>query len=118
MYAMRYKKEYLNNIPRGKFLSALNAEGIPCGWGLGVLEGFPMHREGLIEDSLTSKTFREIYSEVRLNAYREQNNCPEADTLRDEVMGFSGSLLLGSKKDMDDIADAFLKIYENRDKLL
>jgi len=26
-------------------------------------------------------------------------------------------MLLGAKKDMDDIADAILKVYENRDEL-
>jgi len=26
--------------------------------------------------------------------------------------------LLGTKKDMDDVADAMLKVYENRDKLV
>jgi hypothetical protein len=30
---------------------------------------------------------------------------------------FGQNLLLGAKKDMDDIADAILKVYENREKL-
>jgi len=118
-YPFRYKKEHFNDIPREKFLSALRAEGIPCSWGLGVLEGFPINREGLIEETLNSKTFQKIYSKQRLNKYREQNHCPECDQLSEEVAGFSGTgPLLGTKKDMDDIADAILKIYENRDKLV
>jgi len=117
-YALRYKKEHFNGIPREKFLSALRAEGIPCSWGLGVIEGLPINKEGLIEETLNSKSFQKIYSEERLNKYREQNHCPESDQLCEETMGFSGEFFIGTKKDMDDIADAILKIYENRDKLV
>jgi len=85
---------------------------------LGVLEGFPINREGLIEDTLNSKTFQKIYSPERLAEYREKNFCPESDRLSEEVMGFHGDIFLGTKKDMDDIADAILKIYENKDALI
>ncbi len=117
-YALRYKKEQFNGIPREKFLSALRAEGISCSWGLGVIEGLPINKEGLIEETLNSKSFQKIYSKERLNKYREQNHCPECDQLCEETMGFSGEFFIGTKKDMDDIADAILKIYENRDKLV
>ena len=43
--------------------------------------------------------------------------CPANDRLCEEAVWFSQTLLLGTKKDIDDIADALLKIYENRDKL-
>ena len=117
-YALRYRKELFNDIPREKFIAALRAEGIPCSWGLGVLEGFPINREGLIEEALNSVVFEKIYSKQRLEKYREQNQCPESDKLSKEVMGFSGEFFLGTAKDMDDIADAILKIYDNRDKLV
>ena len=116
-YALRYEKEYFDDVPRDKFIAAMRAEGIPCSWGLGVLEGHPINREGLIEEALNSHIFRRIYSQERLKKYREQNQCPESDQLSKEVMGFSGELLLGAKKDMDDIADAIFKICENKDKL-
>lgn len=117
-YALRYKKEHFNDIPREKFIAALRAEGIPCSWGLGVLEGFPINREGLIEEALNSEAFKKFYSKQRLEKYREQNQCPESDKLSKEVMGFSGEFFLGTIKDMDDIADAIQKIYDNRDKLV
>jgi len=118
-YAFRYKKEHFNNLPRKRFLSALRAEGIPCSSGLGTIgsTSTPMNREGLIEDALNSKSFQKIYSKDRLNKYREQNHCPESDQLCKEVAGFGQNLLLGTKRDMDDVADTILKIYENRDKL-
>jgi perosamine synthetase len=117
-YTLRYKKEHFNNLPRKRFLSALKAEGIPCSWGVGVLEGLPLHREGLIEQTLSSTTFQKIYSKERLNKYREDNHCPESDLLADEVMGFPGRLFLGSRQEMDDVVNAIVKIYENRIALL
>ncbi len=35
LYPFRYKKEHFNGVSRGKFLSALTAEGIPCSRGYG-----------------------------------------------------------------------------------
>jgi dTDP-4-amino-4,6-dideoxygalactose transaminase len=118
-YAFRYRKEDFNNLPRNKFLSALRAEGIPCSFGLGTIgsTSTPMNKEGLIEDALNSKSFQRIYSKDRLNRYREQNHCPESDQLCEEVAGFGQRLLLGTKRDMDDIADAIVQIFENRDRL-
>ncbi len=112
LYPFRYKKEHFNNIPRGKFLSALSAEGIPCSGGYG-----PQYKDGLIEVALNSKNFKRSFSKKRLNKYREQNHYPDNDQLCKEAVWLSQSMLLGTKRDMDDIAAATLKIYENRNKL-
>ena len=45
------------------------------------------------------------------------SECPENDLLCSEAVWFFQSLLLGSREDMDDIASAIEKIYENRDQL-
>ena len=113
MYAFRYKKEHFNDIPRKKFLEALTAEGIPN------YTGYPeiLNKEPFIEDTLNSKTFQKIYSKERLNRYRRNIDCPENDKLVKETVWIFQERLLGNKKDMNDIADAILKIYENRDKL-
>ena len=112
LYPFRYKKEYFNNVPRSKFLSALSAEGIPCSGGYG-----PQNKDGLIEEALNSSGYKRLYSSMRLKRYREENHYPDNDQLCKEAVWFSQSMLLGTKGDMDDIADAILKIYENRDKL-
>ena len=112
LYPFRYKKEHFNNIPRSKFLSALSAEGIPCSGGYG-----PQYKDGLIEEALNSTGYKRLYSRERLKRYRRENHYPDNDQLCKEAVWFSQTLLLGTKRDMDDIADAILKIYENRDKL-
>ena len=112
LYPFRYKKEHFNNNSRSKFLSALSAEGIPCSGGYG-----PQYKDGFIEESLNSVGYKRLYSRERLKRYRRENHYPDNDQLCKEAVWFSQTLLLGTKRDMDDIADAILKVYENRDKL-
>ena len=112
LYPFRYKKEHFNNAPRNKFLAAMRAEGVPCSGGYG-----PQYKDGLIEDALNSKNFKRSFSKARLNKYRQELNFPDNDQLCREAVWLSQSMLLGSKSDIGDIADAILKISENRDKL-
>ncbi|MBN2314355.1 MAG: DegT/DnrJ/EryC1/StrS family aminotransferase [Sedimentisphaerales bacterium] len=113
LYPFRYKKEQFNNMSRDRFLSALRAEGVPCSGGYG-----PQYNDGLIEAALNSKNFKRSFSKARLKKYREELHYPDNDQLCKEAVWFSQSMLLGSKADIDDIADAIQKIYENRDKLV
>ena len=113
LYPFRYKKEHFNNAPRQKFLSALSAEGVPCSGGYG-----PQYKDGLVEEALNSRGYNRLFSKRRLARYREELHYPDNDQLCEEAVWFSQNLLLGTRQDMDDIADAILKIYENRDKLV
>ena len=99
-------------MPRGKFLAALRAEGIPCSGGYG-----PLTKDPFFEQTLNSRDFRRMYSKKQLDHCREQNHCPDDDRLCREAVWLSQNMLLGTRADMDDIADAILKVYESRDKL-
>jgi perosamine synthetase len=112
LYPFRYKKEHFNNLSRAKFLSALSAEGIPCSGGYG-----PQYNDGLIEEALNSPGYKRLYSRERLKRYRQELHYPDNDQLCKEAVWFTQNMLLGPKEDIDDIADAILKVYENRDKL-
>ncbi len=112
LYPFRYISKEFNDVPRDRFIRALNAEGIPCSSGYG-----PQNKDGLIEDQLTSKGFKRLFSESRLKQWREQNVLPGNDKLCNEAVIFYQSMLLGSRSDMDDIVNAITKIYENRDFL-
>ena len=113
MYPFRYKKAVFNNIPKQKFIQALQAEGIPCSEGYG-----PQNRYGLIEEALNSKGYKRLFSKQRLDRYREENHLPGNNQLCEEAVCIYQSNLLAGKKDMDDIANAITKIYENRDQLI
>jgi perosamine synthetase len=59
-----------------------------------------------------------MYSPARLRQYREQMDYPNCDRVCQEmVMLWASGPLLGNRQDMDDVADAIFKVYENKDKL-
>lgn len=112
LFPFRYQKEAFNQVPREKFLAALTAEGIPCSGGYG-----PANKDGSIEEALNSKSYQRLFSKERLDQYRRDSALPKNDQLCREAVWFGQNMLLGTRQDMDDIADAVEKIYENRDKL-
>jgi len=114
IYAMTYRKEHFNNADRSKFLKALRAEGISL--SAYITQG--LHKEPWVEHILSSRVYKKMFSKKRLQKYREENRCPNCDKVCQElVMIWASGPLLGTKEDMDDVADAIQKVYENRDKL-
>lgn len=114
LYAMRYCKDQFNNIERDKFLKALGAEGI----SLSPYIARGLHREPWVDHILKSRVYQKTFSAQRLQQYREAMACPKCDQVCQEMaMIWASGPLLGTKDDMDDIANAILKLYENRDKL-
>ena len=116
-YGFRYKKEPFDGLPRDKFIAAMRAEGIALDAALGVLSGTPMNKEGCLEDAFRSKLYQRIYPQEKLARYQADNECPHCDELVGETVGFHQGMLLGSRQDMGDIANAAAKIYEHRRKL-
>jgi len=110
LFPFRYKKEQVNGLSREGFLKALQAEGIPCSGGY-----TPVNRMPYIENVFKSKNFRLMYPEELLdyNKYMARTSCPLNDQLCLEAVWFGQNMLLGDKKDMDDIADAIEKVCSN-----
>lgn len=114
LYAMSYKKEHCNNIDRARFLKALEAEGI----SLSPYIERGLHREPWVDNVIKTKAYQKMFSARRLKQFRDEISCPKCDQVCEEmVMLWASGPLLGSRADMDDVADAILKVYENRDKL-
>ena len=114
LYAMRYRKEHFNNVDRARFLKAVDAEGV----NLSPYITRGLHREPWVDNVLKSKVYQKMFSPRRLEQYRDQLSCPNCDKVCEEMaMIWASGPLLGAREDMDDIADAILKVYENRDQL-
>ncbi len=114
LYPTTYKKEHFNNATRTQFLKALSAEGV----SLSPYIARGLHREPWIDNILNSRVYKKMFSARRLKEYSEQRDCPVCDQVCEEMaMLWASGPLLGTKQDMDDIADAIEKVYENRDKL-
>lgn len=113
MYPFRFISEEFGGVKRESFIEALRAEGIPCSPGYGQ-----QNKYGIIEEALASKGYMRLFTESRLRQWREQNHLPGNDQLCSEAVIFGQNMLLGTRSDMDDIANAIFKIYENRESLL
>ena len=115
LYMMSYHKEHFNNASRSKFLKALRAEGV----GMSPYISQGLHKEPWVDHVLNLDVYKSFYSRERIQKYRDELSLPNTDKVTDEelIMLWSSGPLLGTKDDMDDVANAIIKIYENRDQL-
>ncbi len=114
LYSMSYLKEHFNDVDRDTFLKAVRAEGV----SLSPYIKNGLHKEPWIEHILSRPVYKKMYSKKRLKEYRRESHCPNCDKVCAEMaMIWASGPLLGTKEDMDDVANAIIKVYENRDKL-
>ncbi len=120
-FSFRYKKEHFGGASRAQFLKALRGEGVHFGasGGSNCQHNHAINKsDGYLERTLTGKSFSKIYSKERLDRYRQMSECPDNDQLFTEYVGGGGKqIFMNTKKDMDEIYSAILKVYENRDQL-
>jgi perosamine synthetase len=113
LYMFRYDPAHFANLPRSRFLAALNAEGIPSSGGY-----TPLNKEPFLKHTFDSRAYRAIYSPKQLVEWAERNHCPVNDKLCEEAVWFTQTMLLGPRGDMDQIADAVRKIQSQAAALL
>lgn len=113
LYMFRYDKREFQQMDRSKFLKALVAEGIPCSGGYGM-----MNKEKYVTDLAKNKHYLKVYGEKTMSDWLEQNHCPQNDQLCEEAVWFTQTMLLGSRKDMEQIAQAVQKIRKHAGDLV
>jgi perosamine synthetase len=113
LYMLRYDPAHFAGVPLARFLAALGKEGIPGGSGYS-----PLNKEPFVKQTLNSRVYRAMYSEPELSEWEERNACPENDKLCEEAVWFEQTMLLGSKRDMDQIGEAVHKIQEHAAELV
>ena len=114
LYTWSYKKEHFNNAPREKFLKAVAAEGI----SLSPYIANGMHREPWTDHIATLPEYKAMYGAARLKKFKDELNLPKCDQVcQDMVMLWASGPLLGTTDDMDDLINAVMKVYDNRDQL-
>jgi dTDP-4-amino-4,6-dideoxygalactose transaminase len=114
-YQLIYEKECFNNLPKTKFQEAMRAEGI--GFGNGIDSS--LHLNPFIETYFNLRAFQKIFSKERLDKYRRENHCPVNERIDKETgLSLGQRVFLGTKKDMEDIVAATVKIQKNSSKLL
>jgi perosamine synthetase len=108
LYMFRYDKNRFDGISRAKFLEALSAEGVPCSGGYGQ-----MNKDTYVTGLAKNRHYLKIYGEKTMNEWLERNQCPQNDKVSsEEVIWLFQTMLLGSKTDMEQIAEAVRKIQK------
>ena len=100
-YVFRYREEVFDSVPRDAFVAALAAEGVPC--------------DGQFYEALPRSALLRL-DPVRYPAWAavEQPPCPVAERAAyRESVWLPHHLLLGSAKDVDQIAEAIAKVCDN-----
>jgi hypothetical protein len=60
-----------------------------------------------------SRVFQALYPKERLDRWVEQNRCPVNDRLCEEAVWFTQTMLLDTRRGMEQIAEAIRKIQVN-----
>ena len=114
-YQLIYEKQYFNDLPKKKFRMAMDAEGIDFGNGIDS----SLHLDPSIEAYFNLRSFRKIFPKERLEKYRKENHCPVNEMIGNEIgLSLGQRVFLGSRKDMEDIVTAIVKIQKNSSKLI
>ena len=115
IYQLIYEKEYFNDLPKSKFREAMRAEGIAFGRGIDS----SLHIHPFVETYLNLPSFQKGFSKERLDRYRRENLCPVNENIDKETgLSLGQKVFLGSKKDMEDIVTAIVKIQKYSSKLV
>jgi len=111
LFSFQYDED-VYGVPRGPWLAALAAEGIPTG-----TEGYtvPLYEHPMI----ASGSYGPYTGSVdHAGVPFRKGDCPNAErACRREGAWLYQKLFLGTKADMEDIARAFTKLYECRSQL-
>jgi perosamine synthetase len=113
LFMFRYARDSFAGLPRSTFLKAMAAEGIPCSGGYS-----PLNKEPFLNNTLESRAFQKVYGRQALDEYRGRINCPANDKLCEEAVWLTQTMLLGSRTDMDQIAEAIRKVQAHASELL
>ncbi|MBA3450786.1 MAG: DegT/DnrJ/EryC1/StrS family aminotransferase [Chloroflexia bacterium] len=107
----RYQQHALDGIPRGAFLEALEAEGVPASIGYGV----PVYRYAAFSpDALQSSPLRGLDN---VPAYHRLHLPVTERVSTQELMTIPHWVLLAGAEGVRAIVDAVAKIAEHRDEL-
>jgi len=108
LYMFRYHKEQFANMPRSKFLSAVQKENVPAWAGYS-----PLNKDQYVRDLVKSRYYQKIYTQKELAQWEERNRCPVNDQLCAEAVWLPQNMLLGQRTDMERVAEAVRRIQKH-----
>ena len=113
LYVFRFDEEAFGGLDRDLFVKALESEGIPCSGGYN-----PLYREKFMKKMLESRLFQQLFSSDLLERYLPSIDCPVAErACAREGVWIPQEILLGSRKDMDDIVESIRRIQRHSENI-
>lgn len=113
LYMFRYDKNHFAGLSRPKFMEALRAEGVPCSPGYST-----MNTDDYVTALAHNKHYRKIYGEKKMKEWLERNTFPQNDILcREQAVWFTQNMLLGTRTQMEQIAESLRKIQKHAAEL-
>jgi dTDP-4-amino-4,6-dideoxygalactose transaminase len=110
LFIWRYKKEHFNNLPKAKFIEALQKEGIILSAGYSI----PLYTQPLFKNLAFGPKGKKVDLGVDYNS----NYLPETErACYEEALWLPQFVMLGNEDDMKDIVDAVVKVKENINEL-
>jgi len=107
LYAFRYDAAQFHGLPRGTFIRALGAEGIPCGGGY-----HEQYFDGILDEAINSRGFKRLFSAERLKAYRDSlQELKGNKQVCETTVGMFNTVLLADRSQVDRIVEAVRKIH-------
>jgi len=114
LYMFRYDKSFFSGMSRERFMQALRAEGISTSTGYGKL-----NRDPYVLALSQNNHFLKLYGEKTMKQWVERNKCPQNDKLTSEQsLWMIQRVLLGSRQEMEQIAEAVRKIQKYAKELI
>ncbi len=108
LYMFRYDNKYFDGMSRARFIEALSAEGVPCSGGYGQME-----KTARVTSLAKNRHYIKVYGEKGMKEWLERIQCPVNEKVSSEIaVWFTQTILLGSKTDMEQIAEAIRKIQK------
>jgi dTDP-4-amino-4,6-dideoxygalactose transaminase len=113
LFPWRYDEKQFSGLTKGKFIKALNAEGVSCGGGYSQ-----QYNDGMFDETINSTGYKRLWSAERLKAYRDSfkdltGNKQACET----TVTMYQSMLLADRSAMDDILEAIRKIHAHSAEL-
>jgi len=113
LFMYRYDPKGFAGMSRARFIEAMRAEGISTSTGYGRLD-----RDKYVLALTQNPHYLKIYGEKTMKQWLERIKCPQNEKLTDQSLWITQSALLGSRQDMDQIAEAMRKIQKYAKELI
>lgn len=107
LYMLRYDPQHFASLPRTKLLSELSKAGVSASGGYSSL-----NRSKHVAALADNPHYQRLYGKATMANWLEANHCPVNDKLCEQAMWLSQTQLLGTRSEMERIAETFANIQK------